>query len=57
MYPAGLRLHTWAWHDGSAQGLHHDLAVWLLFVADFHHIDLALDAVHLTGKAERLPPH
>ena len=53
---SGLRLHARARHDGSAPGLHHDLAIGLLLIADLDHVDLALDTVHLAGKAQRAAP-
>src|SRR5207249_9653315 len=53
---AGLRVGARARHHLRAPGLHHDPAVRLLLVRHLHHVDLALQAEHLTGERERGAP-
>src|SRR5207249_10540810 len=55
-YLAGLRVGAPARPHLRAPGLHHDPALRLLLVRHLHHVDLALQAEHLTGERDRGAP-
>src|SRR5690606_7747879 len=54
--PTGLRAIAGRGDDLGAPGVHHQLAIRLLLVADLDHVDLAAEAEHLTRERQRAAP-